>query len=143
MTGVFEGALTALLGMGITDFAQNTLVASFIPDLSGAPLMRALVRVGLALGVGKAAQMAGFGKHANLLAIGGAVGAGQDVLRSFIGGGGLLFPVQQQQLPPGRAMVPAAMTGDDVGTSDIVYVDPNWNALGDIVLTDIPQGWFQ
>jgi hypothetical protein len=129
--------------MALTDFIQNTLVASLLPDLSGAPLMRGGVRLLLAVGLGQGAKQFGFAKHANMLTIGGAIGAGQDVLRGFIGGGGLLFPAPQAAMPAGRVMIPANMTGDDAGTGDIVYVDPNFNQLGEVVYTQFPQSWFQ
>jgi len=147
MFSIFEGAITAILGMAITDFVQNTLIASFLPDLSSTPVMKGGVRIALAAGVGMVADKFGFKKQANLLAIGGSVGGAQDILRGFIGGGGLLFPAPAPMpaLPPGKAMIPVDMTGDDAGTNDIVYVDPAFNQLGgfnDIVYHDFPQHWF-
>ena len=143
MRGVFEGATVAIVGMAVTDFLQGA-VTGFLPDLGGGGLVKIGVRLGLAYAVGAGAEKFGFGKYANLLAIGGAVGAAQDALRTFVGGGGLLFPSGQTAvLPPGRAMVPASMTGDDAGVNDIVYVDPNYGSLGEIVYAPNVPGLYQ
>jgi len=81
------------------------------------------IKLGIAIGLRMAANRFGFAKHANMLAIGGAVSAGQDALNYFVGGGGALFPAPVQA---GRAAFPAdtGMTND--GMQDIVYADPRF-----------------
>jgi len=121
VTGIFEGALTAIIGMGITDYATG-LVTGFFP-MGGNPLVGIGVKLGVAWGVGELARKFGFAKHAQLLAIGGAVSAGKDALSLAFGGGGILFPSAPVavQTAPGQAMIPASMTGDNIGVSEIAF----------------------
>jgi hypothetical protein len=135
--GLLENAITGLVGAGITDFAYG-----FVGSMNPAGMIGQVgIKLGIAMGIRMAANRFGFARHANMLAIGGAISAGKDFLNYAVGGGGILFP--QPTAVPGRAALPAAMTGDDVGMSDIVAVPSNWGQLGDIVQTDYPLSWFQ
>lgn len=123
VTGIFEGALTAIIGMGVTDYATG-LISGFLPT-GGNPIFGIGIKLGVAWGVGELAKKFGFARHAQLLAIGGAVSAGKDALSLAFGGGGILFPsapaTQVVQTAPGQALIPASMTGDNVGVSEIAY----------------------
>ncbi len=88
-TGLLEGAVTAVVGMGMTNYAYGILGPMLGGIVGGSPLASIGIKLGIAWGLGEAAKKFGFAKHASLLAIGGAVGAGQDVFNMFIGGGGL------------------------------------------------------
>ena len=119
--GLLESAVTAIIGMGITNFAYG-----FVGGMNPAGMVGQIgIKLGLAIGLRMAASKFGFAKHANLLAIGGAVSAGQDALNFFVGGGGALFPAPASAVP-GRAAFPAdtGTAGSD-GVSDIVYANPN------------------
>ena len=117
--GLLENAITAIVGMGLTNFAYG-----FVGSMNPAGMVGQIgIKLGIAIGLRVAANKFGFGKHANMLAIGGAVSAGQDALNYFVGGGGALFPAAAAAVP-GRAAFPAdtGMVSDGVG--DIVYANP-------------------
>lgn len=138
LKGIVEGSVVAMAGMAITDFAQG-----FVPFSFGGALGKIGVRFGLAYGLGMAAEKFGFAKYANLLAVGGAVGAAQDLFRLFMGGGQTLVaaaPAPQQVA--GRVAVDARLTGDDEGMGDIVRVPANYNQLGDIVTVPQWSGYY-
>lgn len=125
--GLLEQAVTAIVGGTITD-----MVYGFVGGMNPAgPLGQIGIKLGIAMGLRMAAQKFGFGKHANMLAVGGAVSAGKDALNYFVGGGGLLFP-SAAPLPAGRVLMPADTGGSgDPSMSDIVYADPR--LFGDVV----------
>jgi hypothetical protein len=120
VTGIFEGGLTALIGMVLTDTLFGLASSAFAAYIAS-PLIGILVKLAIAWGVGEGARKFGFQKHANLLAIGGAVSAGKDAMNYFVGGGGLLFPqpTVQVQTAPGQALIPASATGDSM--SDLTW----------------------
>jgi hypothetical protein len=141
-SGLLEQAITAIVGMSITDFAYG-----FVGGMNPAgPVGQIGIKLGIAIGLRMAANKFGFSRSANMLAVGGAVSAGKDALNYFVGGGGLLFP-SAAPAPAGRQLVPVAMTGDDAGggqvLSDIVSVPPNWGNLGEIVSAPTWQGYYQ
>lgn len=124
--------------MAITDFAQG-----LVPFAFGGALGKIAVRLGLAYALGVAAEKFPMTrKYANMLAVGGAVGAAQDAIRLFMGGGLTASPVAGQ-LPAGRVALPASATGDDQGMGDIVGVLQGWGGLGEIVGVNYPQAYFQ
>jgi hypothetical protein len=105
--------------MGIVNFGYG-----FVGGMNPAGMIGQIgIKLGLAIGLRMAANKFGFGKHANMLAIGGAVSAGQDALNYFVGGGGALFPAPVSVVP-GRAAFPADTGMVDVGQGDIVYGNP-------------------
>lgn len=138
-TGLLGKAVTAVIGMSITNFVYNA-VGAMVP---GGIVGKIGVKLGIAWGLGVGARKFGFAAHADMLAIGGAVSAGQDAFQYFVGGGGLLFPAPAPV--PGRVALPAAMTGDDAGygMSDIVTVPGNWGSLGEIVYAPNQPGLYQ
>lgn len=139
LKGIVEGSLAAAAGAIITDFVQGMVPFSF-----GGATGKIAVRLGLAYAIGMAAEkFAPTRKYATWLAVGGAVGAAQDLFRLFMGGGLTAAPVAAGQLPAGRVALPAYATGDDQGMSDIVGVPQNWGGLGEIVGVSYPQGYFQ
>lgn len=115
--GLLENAVTAIIGMGLTNFAYG-----FVGSMNPAGMVGQIgIKLGLAIGLRMAANKFGFAKHANMLAIGGAVSAGQDALNYFVGGGGALFPsAAPVPVAAGRAAFPA----DTGGMEDIVYGNP-------------------
>lgn len=140
LKGIVEGSLAAAVGAIITDFVQGMVPFSF-----GGATGKIAVRLGFAYAIGIAAEKFGpTKKYATWLAIGGAVGAAQDLFRLFMGGGLMAAPpIATAQLPAGRVALPAYDTGDDQGMSDIVGVPQNWGGLGEIVGVSYPQGYFQ
>lgn len=126
--------------MTITDFAQG-----LVPFAFGGALGKIAVRLGLAYALGLAAEKFPMTrKYATMLAVGGAVGAAQDAIRLFMGGGLTASPqVAAGPQVAGRVAMPAGYTGDDQGMSDIVGVPQNWGGLGEIVGVSYPQGYFQ
>lgn len=138
-TGLLGQAVTAVIGMSITNFIYNA-VGAMVP---GGIVGKIGIKLGIAYGLGIAARKTGFASHANMLSVGGAVSAGQDAFQYFVGGGGLLFPsaAPAPAQVAGRVAIPASMTGDDQGVSDIVQVPAGWMGMGDIV--NAPAGWFQ
>jgi len=128
LKGVFEGMVVAGIGMAVTDVVQGFVPSSFLP---GGTVVKIGVRLGLAWAVGAAAEKFGFAKYANLLAIGGAVGAFQDTFRLLFGGMLTPAPAPVPQLAPGQVLLPAESTGE---FSDITY----FPGFGDI--TYGPQG---
>lgn len=138
LKGMIEGSMAAVAGMMITDFVQGMVPFSF-----GGAIGKVAIRFGLAYAVGVAAEKFGpTRKYATWLAVGGAVGAAQDLFRLFMGGGLTASPAQGQ-MRDGRVAVPAALTGDDQGMGDIVGVPAGWGGLGEIVGTNYPAGYFQ
>lgn len=129
LKGVFEGMVIAGIGMAITDVVQGLVPGGMLP---GGAVAKIGIRLGLAWGIGAAAEKFGFAKYANLLAIGGAVGAFQDTFRLLFGGLLAPAPAAPQQLAPGQVLLPAGATGD--GFEDITY----FPGFGDI--TYGPQG---
>ncbi len=117
--GLLENAVTAIIGMGLTNFAYG-----FVGGMNPAGMVGQIgIKLGIAIGLRMAANKFGFGKHANMLAIGGAVSAGQDALNYFVGGGGALFPAPA--VPAGRAAFPADVgMPSEGGMQDIVYANP-------------------
>lgn len=139
LKGIVESSIAAVAGMAITDFVQG-----LVPIQFGGALGKIAVRLGLAYAIGVAAEKFPMTrKYATMLAVGGAVGAAQDAVRLFMGGGLLSAPQQSAQLPAGRAMIPASATGDDQGMGDIVGVPQGWGGLGEIVGVNYPQAYFQ
>src|SRR5262245_55709934 len=137
--GMLQKGLTAVVGMAVTNFAYG-----FVAGVNPAGMVGQIgIKLGIAWGLGTVARRFGFSAQADMLTVGGVVSAGQDAFNFFIGGGGLFFPAAASALPPGRTAMPASMTGDDAGISDIVAVPQNWGGLGDIVGTSYPTGWFQ
>jgi len=130
LKGVFEGMVVAGVGMAITDVVQGLVPGGMLP---GGALAKIGIRLGLAWGVGALAEKVGFAKYANLLAIGGAVGAFQDVFRLLFGGLLAPAPAPVAQLAPGQVLLPVGATGDG-GMEDITYAP----GFGDI--TYAPQG---
>jgi hypothetical protein len=131
LKGVFEGMVIAGVGMAITDVVQGLVPSGMLP---GGAVAKIGVRLGLAWGIGALAEKFGFAKYANLLAIGGAVGAFQDTFRLLFGGMLAPAPVQQiPQLAPGQVLLPAGATGE--GFEDVTYFP---QGFGDI--TYGPQG---
>ena len=111
------------VGMAVTDVVQGFVPSGLIP---GGAVVKIGVRLGLAWAVGAAAEKFGFAKYANLLAIGGAVGAFQDTFRLLFGGMLTPAPAPVPQLAPGQVILPADATGE---MGDIVY----YPGFGDIV----------
>jgi hypothetical protein len=119
--GLLEQAITAIIGMGITNFAFG-----FVGSMNPAGMAGQIgIKLGLAIGLKMAATKFGFSKYANMLAVGGAVSAGQDALNYFVGGGGALFP-SAVPVAAGRAAFPAD-TGmpNDGSMADIGYANPS------------------
>lgn len=139
LKGIIESSIAAVAGMAITDFAQG-----LVPFAFGGALGKIAVRLGLAYALGVAAEKFPMTrKYANMLAVGGAVGAAQDAIRLFMGGGLTATPQVGAGGVPGRVAMPAQFTGDDQGMSDIVGVPANWGGLGEIVGTNFPPSYFQ
>lgn len=136
LKGVFEGMIVAGIGMAITDVVQGFVPASMLP---GGAVAKIGVRLGLAWLVGAGAEKFGFAKYANLLAIGGAVGAFQDTFRLLFGGMLAPAPAPQQplQLAPGQVMVPA---GADSDMGDITYFP---QGFGDITYAPNAQWLYE
>jgi len=112
--------VTAIIGMGITNFAYG-----FVAGMNPAGMVGQIgIKLGLAIGLKMAASKFGFAAQANLLAIGGAVSAGQDALNFFVGGGGALFPAPVP-VAAGRAAFPVETGNAGDGMQDIVYANPS------------------
>lgn len=142
VTGIFEGGVTAVVGMLITDTVYG-FISGFLPNSN--PLLGIGAKLAIAWGTGEAARKFGFARYSNLLAIGGAVSAGKDALSYFFGGGGLLMPAPVQVAGrPGTALLPASMTADDgQGMNDIVVAPPGYGTLGDLSYAPGFQGYYQ
>ncbi len=132
LTGVAQGAFVAFAGMALTDFIQGLVPINF-----GGAWGRIGVRLGTAYLLGVGAEKFGFAKYANLLAIGGAVGAAQDAFRLLMGGGGVLSPAQPIVVGPPAQLAMA----DPEGVGDIIYGPPG--TMGEIIYAPNQQGLYQ
>lgn len=131
LTGVVQGSFIAFAGMAVTDFIQG-----LVPIQIGGPWGRIGVRLATAYALGIGAERFGFAKYANLLAIGGAVGAAQDAFRLLMGGGGVLTPsVPVVVGPPGQLQM-----ADPEGVGDIIY---GQGGMGEIVFGPSNQALYQ
>lgn len=132
LTGVVQGSFIAFAGMALTDFVQGLIPINF-----GGPWGRIGVRLATAYALGVGAERFGFAKYANLLAIGGAVGAAQDAFRILMGGGGVLAPAQPIVVGPPQQL---QMGPDGAGIGDVIYAP---EGMGEIVLAPGDQGLYQ
>lgn len=129
LTGVVQGSVIAFAGMAATDFIQG-----LVPISIGGPWGRIAVRLATAYALGMAAERFGYAKYANLLAIGGAVGAAQDGFRLLMGGGGVLTPTVPVVVgPPGQLQM-------DSEIGDIIYGPPG---MGEIIMAPGDQRLYQ
>jgi hypothetical protein len=131
LTGVVQGSFIAFAGMALTDFIQG-----IIPINLGGPWGRIGVRLATAYALGVGAERFGFKQYANLLAIGGAVGAAQDAFRLLMGGGGVLQPAQPIVVGPPQQLAMA----DPEGVGDIIYGP---TSMGEIVYAPSDPGLYQ
>jgi len=118
--------------MALTDFVQGLVPINF-----GGPWGRIGVRLGTAYLLGVGAEKFGFAKYANLLAIGGAVGAAQDAFRLLMGGGGVLSPAQPIVVGPPAQLAMA----DPEGVGDIIMAPGG--GMGEIIYAPDQQGLYQ
>ena len=132
LTGVVQGAFVAFAGMALTDFIQG-----LVPIRFGGPWGRIGVRLATAYALGIGAERFGFAKYANLLAIGGAVGAAQDGFRLLMGGGGVLSPAQPIVVGPPAQLAVA----DPEGVGDIIMAPGG--GMGEIIYAPSNQGLYQ
>jgi hypothetical protein len=123
--------MVAFAGMAVTDFLQ-----SLVPISIGGPWGKIGVRLATAYALGVGAERFGFAKYANLLAIGGAVGAAQDAFRLLMGGGGILTPNLPVVVGPPTQLAMA----DPGGVGDIIYGP---DGIGEIIYAPTNQGLYQ
>lgn len=138
ITGLLGDALTAVLGAGITSYAYS-LVGPMLPI--GGIFGQVGIKLGLAWLLGEGARKFGMQKYAHMLAVGGAVSAGQDAFSYFIGGGGAFFPAPAPALKAGQVVVSDQSTGStDGGTyvnqmGELVFAPPGtMNGLGELIV---------
>lgn len=117
--------------MALTDFIQGLVPINF-----GGPWGRIGVRLATAYALGVGAERFGFKQYANLLAIGGAVGAAQDAFRLLMGGGGVLQPAQPIVVGPPAQMAMA----DPEGVGDVIYAP---TGIGDVIYAPGDQRLYQ